>query len=204
MPGFCLLLPALVALFADDVARSERSWLFAALLSVVLPTLISRRDFRKSLLTSLEEKAAPLMELTLWSELNKGVQSLRKPIAGQLPAHCPVDGFLAGARWYTVAQLHFLNKRIPTISLDRNHPSYYTFRDREREWVDCPVTLVIPEKDFRPGRYSDMMTIESVHPVPLKIHASQKYLAVSGRLIGPPSRVLQPPVAVQALHARGS
>jgi hypothetical protein len=202
MPGFWLLLPAAVALFADDLARSKRSWILAALLSVVLPTLLARRDFRKSLLTALDENAAPMMELTLWPELIKGVKSVRKPIVHQLPAHCPIDGFLAGTRWYTVAQLHFLNKTMPTISLDRNHPSYYTFRDQEREWLDCPVTLVIPEKSYRAGFYDDMIAVESVKPIPLKRHDSQKYLAVAGRLIAGPQKVLESPPQA-ALHARG-
>jgi 4-amino-4-deoxy-L-arabinose transferase-like glycosyltransferase len=202
MPGFWLLLPAAVALFADDLARSKRSWILAALLSVVLPGLLSRRDFRKSLLSAWEEQAAPISELTLWPELSKGIQSVRKPIVHQLPAHCPVDGYLAGVRWYAVAQLHFLNKRMPTISLDRHHPSYYSFRDQTLDWIDCPVTLVIPEKNFRREYYEDMIAIESVTPIPLKLHASQKYLAVAGRLIAGPQKVLQPPSA-PALHAQG-
>jgi hypothetical protein len=173
----------------------------AALLSIVLPTLLARRDFRRSLVSSLEDKAGPIMELTLWPDLNKGLQSIRKPIVQQLPQHCPVDGFLAATRWYAVAQLHFLNKHKPAISLDRSHLSFYAFRDRERNWLDCPVTLVIPEKDFRPVEYQDLIAMEAVTPIPLKYHASQKYLAVTGRLIAGPKKVQEPRVPM-ALHAR--
>jgi hypothetical protein len=201
MPGFWLLLPAAVALFADDLARSKRSWLLAALLSIVLPTLLARRDFRRNLVTALEGNAGPLTELTLWPDLNKGLQSIRKPIVHRLPEHCPMDGYLAGTRWYTVAQLHFLNKRMPAISLDRSHLSYYAFRDKERNWLDCPVTLVIPEQDFRQEQYQDLIAMESVMPIPLKLHASQKYLAVTGRLIAGPEKVLGS-TAPMALHAR--
>ncbi|WP_324948671.1 ArnT family glycosyltransferase [Oligoflexus sp.] len=191
MPGFWLLLPALIALYGEAVARSKRSWILAAGLSVLLPSLLARKDFRKSLLAVLEHNAGPLMELTLWSDLNSGVQSVTKPILQHLPEHCPVDGYLAGQRWYVVAQLHFLNKRMPVISLDRNHPSYYTFRDAGLNWADCPVTLVILEKNYRPELLSDMIAVERVEPVPLRYHASQKYLAVFGKLIAPPADVLQ-------------
>ncbi|HET9237962.1 MAG TPA: hypothetical protein VFO10_11955 [Oligoflexus sp.] len=201
MPGFWLLLPATVALFADDLARSKRSWLLAALLSIVLPMLLARRDFRRNLVITLEEKAGPIMELTLWPDLNKGLQSIRQPIVHKLPEHCPLDGFLAGTRWYAVAQLHFLNRRTPAISLDRHHLSYYAFRDRERNWLDCPVTLVIPEKDYRREDYQDLIAMDKVMPIPLKLHASRKYLAVMGRLIAGPEKVLEPH-APMALHAR--
>jgi 4-amino-4-deoxy-L-arabinose transferase-like glycosyltransferase len=202
MPGFWLLLPAAVALFADDLARSRRSWLLAALLSVILPCLLARKDFRRSLVLSLEENAGFIMELTLWPELNKGLQTVRQPILQVLPRHCPVDGYLAGSRWFTVAQLHFLNPRMPTISLDRRHPSYYAFRDQREEWIDCPVTLVIPAKDYRAELYQDLIATESVTAIPMKVHAWEKYLAVSGRLIAGPDKVLQTPAQASDLHAK--
>jgi len=47
----------------------------------------------------------------------------------------------------------------------------------------------------------DLIAMESVTPIPLKLHASQKYLAVTGRLIAGPKQVLEP-AAPMALHAR--
>jgi hypothetical protein len=168
---------------------------------VVLPSLLARRDFRRNLVSTLGENALPLIELTLWPDLNKGMQSVKKPILVQLPTHCPVDGYLAATRWYSVAQLHFLNKRTPTISLDRGHTSYYATRDRDKSWLDCPVTLVIPEKDFKAEDYQDLLAIEAVTPIPLKQHASFHYLAVAGRLIAEPKKVLQTERPL-SLHAR--
>ncbi|WP_141734283.1 ArnT family glycosyltransferase [Oligoflexus tunisiensis] len=191
MPGFWLLLPALVALYGETLARSKRSWILAVLLSVLLPSLLARRDVRRNLLSMLSDRDTPLTELTLWSDLNNGLQTIRQPILQKLPAHCPVDGYLAGQRWYIVAQLHFLNQRMPVISLDRQHPSFYTFRDVGRDWVDCPVTLVIPEANYRKADYEDLIMIKTVTPIPLQRHPTVNYLAVTGRLIAPPEQVLQ-------------
>jgi hypothetical protein len=47
-----------------------------------------------------------------------------------------------------------------------------------------------------------MIAVESVKPIPLKRHDSQKYLAVAGRLIAGPQKVLESPPQA-ALHARG-
>ncbi len=193
MPGLWLLLPAMVALFADRMAEARRTWILGFCLSLILPSLLANRSFRHKLLETFGEKLGPLMELTVWTELNTAVHAQMKHPHFDQPAHCPTEGYLAGQRWFVVSQLHFLNKgSIATISLDRNNPSYYTFRDEQRNWVGCAVSMVVAAQNFRKADFMDMVEIESIEPVKLQLHASQKYLLVTGRLIAPPQRVLKP------------
>ncbi len=192
MPGLWLLLPAWVYFYSDRIAQSKRTWVLAFLLSIVLPAVLSNRSFRHSLLTHLGDKAGAIMELTVWNELNATLQVMHKTPDFAQPEACPKEGYLAGQRWYSVSQLHFLNKqKRPTISLDRGNPSYYSFRDAKVNWVGCAVTLVIAERNFRQQDYTDLIEIMQVEKIPLQLHASQKYLAINGRLIAPPSKVLK-------------
>jgi hypothetical protein len=69
------------------------------------------------------------------------------------------------------------------------------------KYSHCAATDLIEKGSLPSGGGQDLIAMESVMPIPLKLHASQKYLAVTGRLIARPDKVLGS-TAPMALHAR--
>lgn len=155
MPGVWLMLPA-VSILASEVAAAKAIpkgvwWIndiFIALLVIVVPMSLASREARSWVLSLAAGRPGGLGELTFWDGVVGSGEVLS--FVNHLPEvpkqeFCPQPFLVAGMRWHAVAQLavHFPGHP-KTISLD-DKLSYYTFRDRGRQWSGCPV-LVLSEQ----------------------------------------------------------
>ena len=189
-PACWMLLP-LISL----QARRGWNWYASVSLSVVvtlvLPWFLVVKPLRQGLIDASHGSPGPLSELTLWEPLAE-VLTADPRLAGWLregaasipgPAACPRAPLLASLRWFWAAQLAYhLPGQPRVLSLDFNHPSYYTFRDDLSSLGDCPVLLIGDERHFNPDLFREALVQDERIPLVVPSHADTTIVVIKGHL----------------------
>lgn len=183
------LLPAFWVLLPFVVARTVGKWLrWQWIMSIPLMAavmLFSLSPVRERLVAAMNGKPGAMSEITVWPALADDVYQLW---ASESPREggtgCESRPFIAGLRWYTTAQLRFYLPGHPkTLSLDPHHTSYYNSRDPVGYGRDCPVWVLVPEKDLNLEKLAEQVSIQEQRKLLPKGHEATPWVLVKGVLV---------------------
>ncbi|MCX6117771.1 MAG: 2-amino-4-hydroxy-6-hydroxymethyldihydropteridine diphosphokinase [Proteobacteria bacterium] len=122
---------------------------YSILVCIIFPLVLSIEFSRDKLISLLNNQPGGLGEMTIWNAAERDRQFLdlafsknTNELISNSPS-CPTVDFIAGVRWFTAAQLAANLPNHPMIlNLDRDHLSYYKFRDSDLIISGCPITII--------------------------------------------------------------
>ena len=181
LPAFWVLLPFVVAAFPRRWPRLQ--WILSTPLAFLI-LFFSFDTVRTRLLTAMNGRPGPMSELTIWPPMAAQIYSLWSSSSTTVEDRargCDEKPYLAGLRWYSVAQLRFHLPGQPKVfSLDPNHTSYYNARDPEGGVHGCPLWVFAPEKNLDDAALAERIEVIERSPLVVEGHEATPWVFLKG------------------------
>ncbi|KAB8033425.1 ArnT family glycosyltransferase [Fluviispira multicolorata] len=194
MPGFYLLIPAIVNEWKPFTGTRIIAWkiycTISLIISVIVPTAICTQSFNNLLIKTFiyfTGNASPLAQVFQWQtlqdELKNQLNIKLKTQPYPTNENCSSHYQIASLRWYWTAQMAFYFNNQPKIyNFDFTNTSFYSWRDPLYNLEGCKFIVLGSLNHYNEANLEKVMNIEYQEEFSLSPYDDNKIILIKGTM----------------------